>query len=419
MKVLFITPGSGDGYYCANCFRDNLQAQALKRAGHDVSIAPLYLPLRHISPTRDDVPLFFPATAYYLERKTGRALPAWLDRTLRSDAALGMAASLSGTTHAQGLEDLTLSMIEGNDETFARHMRELTEWIRKDRPAIIQLASSLLLGIAREIKATAGILIVCSLQDEEVWIDQLAPDAAEQAWRNIAQGASAVDRFITTSHHYAETVRLRLPQLPAPRVIYPGVAIDRYQTTAWPEDPTIGFFYRMNRPDGLDLLAEAFVLLKRRGTVPRLKLRIGGGSMRADHGFLRQIRRTLKPYAADVTIEKTYTWAGHADFYRQITVLSVPLRFTEGVGLYLCEAFAAGRPAVEPQTGSFPEILSDAGLTYTPNDAPALADALERILTDRTLFERCSTRARALSRERYSDTLLAEQLIAVYRELVP
>lgn len=49
MKILFIVPGSGDSFYCGNCFRDNLQASALRKAGHEVIVMPLYLPLRHRS----------------------------------------------------------------------------------------------------------------------------------------------------------------------------------------------------------------------------------------------------------------------------------------------------------------------------------------------------------------------------------
>ena len=42
MKILFIIPGSGDSFYCGNCFRDNLLANALRKAGHEVIIMPLY-----------------------------------------------------------------------------------------------------------------------------------------------------------------------------------------------------------------------------------------------------------------------------------------------------------------------------------------------------------------------------------------
>ncbi|MCC8197151.1 MAG: hypothetical protein LIP06_00850 [Tannerellaceae bacterium] len=58
MKILFIIPGSGDAFYCGNCFRDNLQASALRKAGHDVIIMPLYLPFTDAS-FQADTPLFF------------------------------------------------------------------------------------------------------------------------------------------------------------------------------------------------------------------------------------------------------------------------------------------------------------------------------------------------------------------------
>ena len=117
-------------------------------------------------------------------------------------------------------------------------------------------------------------------------------------------------------------------------------------------------------------------------------------------------------------MEDDYDMDEHADFYRKITVLSVPLRFQEGVGLYLCEAFAAGRPVVEPNTGSFAEIVGQAGLIYEPNDAQHLADALEKILTDKQIYDRCRENALALSKERYDDKILATRLTELYSELV-
>ena len=155
-------------------------------------------------------------------------------------------------------------------------------------------------------------------------------------------------------------------------------------------------------------------MLKERNSVPNLKLRIGGGYMSTDKGFLSKVRQTLQPYAKDVVIEDDYKWKRHFDFYRDITVLSVPLRFQEGIGLYLCEAFAAGRPAVEPQTGSFPEIIGEAGITYNPNTATALADALESLLANDKLLASCSSNALHLSNTRYNDELTAHQLLKTY-----
>ena len=136
--------------------------------------------------------------------------------------------------------------------------------------------------------------------------------------------------------------------------------------------------------------------------------------MSPDKSFMAKVRKTLLPYKSDVIIEEDYTWKHHADFYKQISVLSVPLRFQEGVGLYLLEAFAAGRPVVEPATGSFAEIVGDAGLLYEPNEPMALADALEKLLTDSQLFRQCSSQALTLAQEKYCDETMAEKLIELY-----
>ena len=420
MKILFILPGSGDSFYCGNCFRDNLQAMALRKAGHEVIIMPLYLPLKQGS-FQDDVPLFFPATTYYVEQKMfgNHKMPTWLKRMLGADVLLDMASSLSGTTSAEGMEDMTLSMIEGEGLAFKENVKELIDWVKQvEKPDIIQLSTSLLLGIAKELKKETNVPIVCSLQDEEVWIDSLKREFVEKAWQGVLANAKYVDRFITTSHYYQQVVETKMQQLGHVDVIYPGIDVSAYQTEEYPADPTIGFFYRMNELDGLDIRADAFVLLKQRGSVPHLKLRIGGGYMSPDKKLVKQVKRTLKPYHTDVVIEDDYDMDEHADFYRKITVLSVPLRFQEGVGLYLCEAFATGRPVVEPNTGSFAEIVGQAGLIYEPNDAQHLADALEKILTDQQFYDRCRGEALTMTKERYNDKTLAKQLTAIYGEII-
>ena len=420
MKILFILPGAGDSFYCGNCFRDNLQAMALRKAGHEVVIMPLYLPLKQTS-MQCTTPLFFPATTYYVEQKMfgRRKMPLWMKRLLGTDALLSMASSMSGTTSAEGMEGMTLSMIEGEGTAFDENVKELIDWVKQtEKPDVVQLSSSLLLGIAKELKREMDVPIVCSLQDEEVWIDSLKPEFVRKAWMSVVANAKYVDRFITTSYYYQQVVKTKLPQLGLVDVFYPGIDVSKYHSDVYPVDPTIGFFYRMNELDGLDILADAFVLLKQRGTVPHLKLRIGGGYTSPDKKLIKQVKRTLKPYAADVVIEETYDMDEHADFYRKITVLSVPLRFQEGVGLYLCEAFAAGRPAVEPNTGSFAEIVGDAGLIYEPNDAQHLADALEKMLTDKHFYDTCKESAQTLARERYDAAVLAKKLTDFYDKLL-
>ncbi|MDR0835382.1 MAG: glycosyltransferase family 4 protein [Tannerella sp.] len=415
MNVLFIVPGSGDSFYCGNCFRDNLQANALRKAGHQVTVMPLYLPLKDAS-FRGDTPLFFPAISLFVVRKyfKNKAMPQWMERLLNSDWSLKMAASMSGTTSSAGLEDMTLSMIQGEDRIFMKYMGLIIDWIKNhERPDLIHLSSSLVIGIAKVIKKEINIPIVCSLQDEEIWIDPLGEYAGE-AWKGIWDNIGYVDCFVASSEYYKQSVFQRTQRIKQIEVVYPGLNTAKYASDNYPADPVIGFFYRMNRLNGLHILAEAFVKMKKENKIPRLRLKVGGGYSDEDKPFLKEVRALLSPYSQYVDWSDNYTLSGHADFYRQTTVVSVPVTFDEAVGLYVCEAFAAGRPVVEPSTGSFPETVSDGGVLYGENTADNLAEGLTKILSNRELLEECRKNALRLAQERYSDVTMAENLLKVY-----
>ena len=81
----------------------------------------------------------------------------------------------------------------------------------------------------------------------------------------------------------------------------------------------------MNEENGLDLLAEAFVKLKKKDTVSNLRLRIGGGYTGKDKPFLRKIRKILDPYQDYVVIDEGYRMEEHARFYREISVPVGPI----------------------------------------------------------------------------------------------
>lgn len=421
MKILFIVPGSGDPFYCGNCFRDNLHANALRRAGHDVIVLPLYLPLTHQS-FEGNTPLFFPATTFYVAQKffdKRHHMPRWLERALNSPALLRLAASFSGSTSANGMEGITLAMINGSGEAFHSQVLPLVEWVQKhEQPDVIHLSSTLVVGVAKAIKQRLNIPIVCSLQDEELWVDTMPKPFADAAWQGIASGLKYVDRFVASSHFYKNKAQKKLPQIAEVDVIYPGIKVEQYAANMEPQVPTIGFFYRMCEANGLHILAQAFALLKSRNTVPGLRLKLGGGYTAVDKKYLRGVKKILAPHMSHVSWSDDYNLSQHADFYKDISVVCVPITFDEGAGLYLCEAFAAGRPAVEPAAGSFPEIVDNAGLTYSPNSSDALADALARLLTDAPLYARSRARAFALSQTRYSSRVAAERLGAMYGGMV-
>nr|WP_321451442.1 glycosyltransferase family 4 protein [uncultured Carboxylicivirga sp.] len=418
MKVLFIIPGAGDQFYCGNCFRDNLYASALREAGHEVIISPLYLPIKHES-FQINSPLFFPATTYYMAHKFFKKgnMPKWIEKLTGSEMMLNVAASKSGTTSPKGLEAMTLSMINGEDATFQAEINKLTDWIKnQEKPDIIHISSSLLIGIAKHLHTHLQLPIVCSLQDEEVWIDNMDENYANIAWQQISENTRFVNKLITTSEYYKTIAHQKMGTDHDIEVVYPGFDQTKYEKTKAPADPVIGFFYRMNEINGLHILVDAFIKLKEQNSIPNLKLKIGGGYNDQDRHFIKSLKNQLAPYINDVEFCENYSLDEHKGFYESISIISVPITFDEGIGLYLCEAFSAGVPAVEPSTGSFPEVVGDAGVLYQPNSADALADAITKALSDKEYYNQLKDNAKKLASTRYNSTVMVGKLLEVYNQ---
>ncbi len=63
----------------------------------------------------------------------------------------------------------------------------------------------------------------------------------------------------------------------------------------------------------------------------------------------------------------------------------------EGFGLPPLEAMACGTPVITSDASSLPEVVGQAALRVDPNDTGMLAQAMERALTDRELYEQLRT----------------------------
>ena len=94
-------------------------------------------------------------------------------------------------------------------------------------------------------------------------------------------------------------------------------------------------------------------------------------------------REALEQQVADAGLEEQVTFEGWtdpdalADQYRTAELLLVPSHY-EPFGIVALEAIASGCPVVAARTGGLPEAVGDCGLLVAPDDAGALADAVER-----------------------------------------
>ncbi|HUW36076.1 MAG TPA: glycosyltransferase family 4 protein [Rhodocyclaceae bacterium] len=100
-------------------------------------------------------------------------------------------------------------------------------------------------------------------------------------------------------------------------------------------------------------------------------------------------------------------------------VVCLPSYRGEGLPKVLLEAAACGRPLVATDVPGCREIVIDGGngLLVPPRDAPALADAIGRLLADPDLRAAMGRRGRELVEAQFSEERVVAQTLALYREL--
>ncbi|MBA7483566.1 D-inositol-3-phosphate glycosyltransferase [subsurface metagenome] len=426
MNILYIIPGSGDNFYCGNCLRDSEYVSAIRDRGHQVIKIPMYLPLFSDENDRKDTPLFYNAISIYLKQLYPilRKAPPWFDRLIGSKPLLKLAAKMAGSTRARGLGELTVSMLMGERGVQKRELDQMVDWIDEHyMPDVIHLSNALLLGVAGRIRERIRVPIVCTLQDEDVWVDVMKSEFRDRAWELMREDSKNVDLFITVSNYYGDLMKKKLA-IPDDKIdrIHLGVCLDDY-TSPGGQSATrsIGFISRMNHENGFDILVDAFILLKQRNGFDDVKLVLTGGSTGDDTRFIKQNRRRLwkAGFMEDVDFHEDFVDGGRLEFFNKISVLSVPVRLGEAFGLYLVEAMAAGVPAVQPSLGAFPEIvgLSDGGLIYSPNNPAELAESLAKILDDKEMLLEKSLNARRGVEDHFNIKAQAGELIAHYERL--
>lgn len=89
---------------------------------------------------------------------------------------------------------------------------------------------------------------------------------------------------------------------------------------------------------------------------------------------------------------------------------------TEGFGLAFLEANCCGRPVIGSRTGGIPDAVDHglSGLLVPPRDAPALAAAAIRLLTDEAAATRMGAYGRHRARELFSWELVARRVDACF-----
>jgi glycosyltransferase involved in cell wall biosynthesis len=424
MKILSFTAGAAR-MYCGSCLRDNTLAAELKRQGHDIILQPLYTPTRSDEANVSEPRVFLNGIAVCLEQEAAffRRKHRLLDRLWDAPWMLKLASQTSIQVDPHRLGAMTVSMLRGEDGNQLKEIRKLTEWLRAEAPPdIAVLPNSLLIGLARPIRDALRRPVCCTLQGEELFLDQLSERHRAEAIELIRAKAADVEGFIAVSEYSARywVRKLDLPERKM-HVVPLGINVAGFNPASGVRSApfTVGFLARMAPEKGLHTLAEAYIQLRRKTDLGPAALRVAGYLAPEHKAYLRGVERSLA--AAGLSHEFSYQGvldrADKIEFLRGLNVFSVPCTYDEPKGISLLEAMAVGVPVVQPRRGAFPEIIArtSGGLLTATDDAAGLADAIYEFWRTPALAADLGRKGSLGVRRHYKDECMATRALEVYR----
>jgi glycosyltransferase involved in cell wall biosynthesis len=196
-----------------------------------------------------------------------------------------------------------------------------------------------------------------------------------------------------------------------------GVDLARYAALPEPEGPvTIACATRMLRIKGVEEVVAAYRLMRSRGSDARLIL----AGMPDPENPAAIPEAQLREWAAEPGVE----CLGHVTDIRQVWarahIAVLASRGGEGIPMSLMEAAACGRPMVATDVPGCREVVraGETGLLAAPGDVAALADALDRMVRDPALRQRCGLAARARVAKGLDAETVGRETVSIYRALI-
>jgi glycosyltransferase involved in cell wall biosynthesis len=201
-------------------------------------------------------------------------------------------------------------------------------------------------------------------------------------------------------------------------VLIPGSGVDVAWLKPLPEPAgpvTLGFIGRLLDDKGIRVLVAAHRLLRARG-LPVILL-IAGTPDPANPASVSRAE------AEAWSREPGISWLGHVDdiatVWARAHIAVLPSR-REGLPKSLLEAAACGRPMIATDVPGCREVAipNETGLLVPPDDAAALAEAIERLAQAPDLRARFGAAARRLAETRFSADAIGRAVTELYLQLV-
>ncbi len=195
-----------------------------------------------------------------------------------------------------------------------------------------------------------------------------------------------------------------------------GVDTKRFSVSPEPEDiPVVSLVARMLRDKGVNEFVEAARILKGRGLHARFML--VGNPDPQNPASLEE--KQLQDWASERVVE----WCGFRsdipDVLAKSNIVCLP-SYREGLPKALLEAMACGRAIVATDVSGCREAVDHGvnGFLVQPRNALALADALQKVLTDPSLRAEMGRRGRQRAESEFANEIVVRNTLSLYEELL-
>ena len=340
-----------------------------------------------------------------------QALPRW-------GCQVGFVALKAGRFAAQrSSQDAPLETIEMRSR-FDRHVaRRITAWAQGGGYHVLHAHTPRTLLVGQRVARQTGLPLVYHVHSPagrdstRGWQNRVNQWVESRCLRRVAAMicvSQSVARYMESLGHERSKIRVVPNGVPKSR----QSLMRRRPKGEW----TLGTVALFRPRKGVEVLLDAVAELKRRGTNVRL---LAVGPFEAATYQAEVLAR-----AAALDIASQIEWTGFASdvesHLKRMDLFVLPSLFGEGLPMVVLEAMAVGVPIIASRVEGIPEAIRHGldGLVCEPGDAVDLAARIRSVIDGEIDWLRMSRSAQERQRRSFSETSMARNVAAVYREVL-